>query len=156
MTAKISLSKQKHPPSIPSADLCLWTTAPTVSAVNKETEKKERERKHVWGTLQSTKPQLVTPEGNVLLRYRLRDKTTSLKNMHHRQKLFEKRPQFWKNEVYRVVCYAILSALKLCMMCRYWLHNDFLLSILRVDHMCNISRHAMSGKAENLKHICSG
>jgi len=52
----------------------------------------------VWGTLKNTKPQFVTPEGNVLLRYQLWDKTTSQKSASQ-AKALQKRPQFRKTNV---------------------------------------------------------
>lgn len=137
---KISPLKQKHPPSMASAELAcelqLW-----LSVQQRRRRKKRWKAKCVWGTLQSTKPWLVTPEGNVLLQYQLWDKTKSLKNLHHRQTLFrKKRPQFWTSK-------STLSVLKSCMIYR------ILFKSFRVDHLSNVSKHTVSGKAENLQHI---
>lgn len=157
MTAKISLSKWKHPCSIPSADLCLWTTAPAVSAVNKEKEKRVREESEFGEPSKAQSHSLWHQRAMFSCDIGCRTKPQARKICITGKSSLEKRPEFWKNKVYRVVCKAPQSALKLSMTYRYWLHRMHFLWNLSfiMGHMCNVSRHAISGKAENLKHVCS-
>lgn len=91
---------------------------------------------------QKTKPQFVTPEGNVLLWYQLWDKTTSQKSALQ-AKALQKRPQFRKTHVtgYLAKVYCHLR-------CTAWLQGTgykecFLKSVLnlRIIPMCKVRRH---------------
>lgn len=120
--------------------LSLWTTALAVSAAKKE-KKKEVKSKVRVGNPPKHKAMACDTRGQCSLAISVVGQNQKPKeSASQANALQKKRPQFWTSK-------STLSVLKSCMIYR------ILFKSFRVDHLSNVSKHTVSGKAENLQHI---